>query len=110
MQVKNRMKVIYERHGATKLRIILPSVVQIPLFILVSLALRAMSGWTGWYDVGMTAPMEPLLRAEGFGAIQDLTRPDGSYVLPVLIGLMGITNVEVTQKLAGNVLIVVDSR
>jgi inner membrane protein COX18 len=89
------MKVIYKRHGATRLRIILPSVIQIPLFILVSMALRAMCGWTGWFDVGMTAPMESLLHTEGFGAIQDLTRPDGSFVLPVLIGLLSITNIEV---------------
>jgi len=85
---------IYKRHSCTKLQILLPTIVQFPLFILVSLALRSMSGWTGWFDVGMTAPLEPLLRSEGFGAIKDLTKPDGTNILPVLIGLMGISNVE----------------
>jgi membrane protein insertase Oxa1/YidC/SpoIIIJ len=89
------MKDIYKRHGCTKTRIILPPVVQIPVFILVALALRAMTGWTGYFDVGMGSPMEPLLRTEGFGAILDLTRPDGTFILPVIIGLLSVTNVEV---------------
>ena len=69
--------------------------VQIPLFILVSLALRSMSGWVGWVDVGLTVPIEPLLQVEGFGAIKNLTQPDGTYILPVMIGLLNITNLEV---------------
>lgn len=89
------MKVIYKRHGATRWRIIGPALVQIPLFLLVSLALRSMSGWVGWVDVGMTVPIEPLLHFEGFGVISDLTQPDGSYVLPVMIGLLNLTNLEV---------------
>ena len=88
------MKLVYERHGCTKLRIILPTLTQIPLFVLVSLSLRAMSGWSGWFDVGMWASLEPLFRIEGFGAIQDLTQPDASFILPVMIGLIGITNIE----------------
>ena len=66
-----------------------------PLFILVTLALKSMTGWTGWFDIGLGVPVEPLMRTEGFGAIMDLTRPDQSYVLPLTIGLLGITNIEV---------------
>ena len=55
-----------------------------------------MSGWTGWFEIGMNVPTEHLFYTEGFGAIQNLTLPDGSYILPVIIGLMSITNVEVT--------------
>lgn len=55
-----------------------------------------MSGWGGWFGLGLTVPMEPLLQTEGFGVIRDLTQPDGSFVLPVLIGLMSVTNIEVT--------------
>jgi hypothetical protein len=89
------MKIIYERHGCTRLRILFPVLVQIPLFLLVSLALRSMSGWVGWVDVGLTVPIEPLLQVEGFGAIKNLTQPDGTYILPVMIGLLNITNLEV---------------
>jgi membrane protein insertase Oxa1/YidC/SpoIIIJ len=88
------MNTIYNRHACTKFRILLPTIVQIPLFICVSLALRSMSGWTGWFNAGMTVPPEPLLQSEGFGAIQNLTQPDGTFILPVLIGLLSITNVE----------------
>lgn len=88
---------MYKRHGCTKMRIILPTLVQVPLFILVSLALRAMSGWSGWFDVGMWASLEPLFHTEGFGAIQNLAQPDGSFILPVMIGLISITNIEVTR-------------
>ena len=89
------MKIIYERHGCTRLRILFPALVQIPLFLLVSLALRSMSGWVGWVDVGLTVPIEPLLQVEGFGAIKNLTQPDGTYILPVMIGLLNVTNLEV---------------
>jgi len=54
-----------------------------------------MSGWGGWFDFGLTVPMDSLLQTEGFGGIKDLTKPDGSFVLPVLIGLMNVTNIEV---------------
>ena len=69
------------------------------MFILASLALRAMCGWTGWFDMGMGIPLEPLFQTEGFGSIQDLTRPDGSFISPVLIGLLSITNIEVSHSL-----------
>ena len=89
------MKIIYERHGCTRPRILFPALAQIPLFLLVSLALRSMSGWVGWVDVGLTVPIEPLLQVEGFGAIRNLTHPDGTYILPVMIGLLNVTNLEV---------------
>jgi hypothetical protein len=89
------MKMLYKRHGCTRTRIILPIVTQIPLFILVSLVLRGMCGWTGWFDIGMGVPLEPLFKTEGFGAILDLTRPDGTFIFPVMIGLLSVTNIEV---------------
>jgi hypothetical protein len=54
-----------------------------------------MSGWPGWFDVGMTIPLEPLFQNDGFAAIQNLTQPDRTFVLPVLVGLLSITNIEV---------------
>jgi mitochondrial inner membrane protein COX18 len=77
----------------------LPTLIQIPLFILVSLTLRSMSGWGEWFDFGLMVPMDSLLQTEGFGGIKDLTKPDGSFVLPVLIGLMNVTNIEVTPTM-----------
>jgi hypothetical protein len=59
-----------------------------------------MSGWSGWFDVGMWTSLEPLFHVEGFGAIQDLTLPDASFILPVMIGLIGITNIEASTSSA----------
>src|SRR5271155_3544169 len=92
------MKKIYKRHGSSNLRIFLPTIVQIPLFIMVSLALRSMTGWPGWFDIGMGAPIEPLLHTEGLGPIKDLTQPDGTFVLPVLVGLLNVVNVQVCHS------------
>jgi len=88
------MSISHKRHGCSKFRIMLPIFIQIPLFIFVSLALRSMCGWAGWFDLGMSVPLEPLLQTEGFGAIQNLTVPDGTFVFPVLGGLLGIANLE----------------
>jgi membrane protein insertase Oxa1/YidC/SpoIIIJ len=95
VQLSKRMKALVKRHHCTIPQLILPVIVQIPLFILVALSLRSMSGWGGWFDIGMSVPTDPLFYTEGFGAIKDLTQPDGSYILPVTIGLMSITNIEV---------------
>jgi len=89
------MKKIYKRHGSSNLRIFLPTIVQIPLFVVVSLALRSMTGWPGWFDSGMGVPVEPLLHTEGLGLIKDLTLPDGTFVLPVLVGLLNVINIQV---------------
>jgi membrane protein insertase Oxa1/YidC/SpoIIIJ len=92
------MKKIYKRHRSSNFRIFLPTIVQIPMFIMVSLALRSMTGWPGWFDIGMGVPVEPLLHTEGLGPIKDLTRPDGTFVLPVLVGLLNVINVQVYHK------------
>jgi membrane protein insertase Oxa1/YidC/SpoIIIJ len=52
-----------------------------------------MTGWTGWFDIGVNMPMDPLLMTEGIG-IKDLTRPDPYYVLPLTLGFLGILNTE----------------
>jgi hypothetical protein len=57
-----------------------------------------MTGWPGWFDIGMGAPIEPLLHTEGFGPIKDLTQPDGTFVLPVLVGLLNVVNVQVCHS------------
>lgn len=92
------MRKIYKRHGASNIRIFLPTLVQIPLFIIVSVALRSMTGWPGWFGVGAGIPVEPLLHIEGLSAIRDLTLPDPTFMLPVLVGLLNITNIQVCHS------------
>ena len=92
------MRKIYKRHGASNIRIFLPTIVQIPLFIIVSLALRSMTGWPGWFDIGLGVRIEPLLHTEGFVPVQDLTRPDATFILPVLVGLINLANIEASHS------------
>lgn len=107
------MNIIYGRHGCTKLRILLPAMIQIPLFIVVSIALRSMCGWGAWFDIGLGVPMDPLLQNEGFGTIKNLVQTDGSFTLPVMIGLLSITNLEASVSLSklnkALILLLVDS-
>jgi membrane protein insertase Oxa1/YidC/SpoIIIJ len=90
------MNSVYKDHKCTRLRAIFPALLQVPLFITASMTLRAMSGWGDWLQIGLTVPVEPLLQNEGFGSIIDLTQPDSSFVLPVMLGLLSVTNIEVS--------------
>lgn len=94
------MNQIYKEQKCTRLRATLPPLLQIPLFITASITLRAMSGWGDWFHIGLTVPVEPLLHSEGFGSIVDLTQADPSFILPVMLGLLNVTNVEVSQPIS----------
>jgi len=94
------MNQIYKEQRCTRLRAFFPALLQIPLFITASVTLRAMSGWSDWFHIGITVPVEPLLYNEGFGSIVDLTQPDPSFILPVMLGLLNVMNVEVSQAIS----------
>jgi len=90
------MNKIYKEQKCTRLRAVLPALLQIPLFITASMTLRTMSGWGDWLHIGLAVPTEPLLHSEGFGSLIDLTQPDPSFMLPVMLGLLNVANVEVS--------------
>lgn len=93
------MNKIYKEHKGTLFRGVLPAFLQIPLFITASMTLRAMSGWGSWFQID-AVPLEPLLQSEGFGALVDLTQPDPSFMLPVMLGLLNVANVEVSHTIS----------
>jgi membrane protein insertase Oxa1/YidC/SpoIIIJ len=91
------MNQIYKEQKCTRLRAVFPTLLQVPLFITASMTLRAMSGCKNWFDIGLAIPVEPLLHSEGIGSIIDLTQPDPSFMLPVMLGLLNVANVEVSH-------------
>lgn len=69
--------------------IILPSV-QVPIFVILSLTIRAMCGWS----VVEGIPVEAGLKTESFLWVKDLLSPDPYSVLPMTIGALSLLNVE----------------
>jgi hypothetical protein len=57
---------------------------------MVSLVLRSMTRWPGWFNIGMRILIKPLLHTEGLGAIKDL--------LLVLVGLLNAINIQVSHR------------
>lgn len=69
--------------------IVVPSV-QIPIFIALSLTIRAMCGWSLVDGI----PIEEGFKTESFLWIKDLLVPDPSSFLPITIGALSLLNVE----------------
>lgn len=68
--------------------------IQVPLFLTMTLALRGMSGWSPQIFKS-NIPMEPAFAYEGIGWIHDLTVPDSIGLLPICLGLISLINIEV---------------
>lgn len=68
---------------------------QIPMWVCMSFALRNMSGAVPAAASGVAAPVLcPDLAAEGMLWFPDLTVPDATWVLPVLLGVVNLLNIE----------------
>ena len=71
-------------------------IIQLPLFISTSLAIRNMTGaLPEWYKV---ASIIPSMKVEGFGWFRDLTLPDPYYILPAIILLSNLLNISIYSK------------
>ncbi|XP_070187347.1 cytochrome c oxidase assembly protein COX18, mitochondrial-like [Littorina saxatilis] len=68
---------------------------QIPMWVCLSFALRNMSGAVPTASTDIEAPVLcPDLRTEGTLWFPDLTAPDATWILPVLLGLTNLLNIE----------------
>ena len=68
-------------------------VIQLPLFISISLAIRNITGaLPEWYKV---TSIIPSMKMEGFGWFLDLTLADPYYVLPAMILLSNLLNISI---------------
>ncbi|VVT54579.1 uncharacterized protein SAPINGB_P004146 [Magnusiomyces paraingens] len=79
------------RCQAWKSIVLLPAV-QMPLWIALSLVFRSMCGWSG--SIGSSIPLEQAFNSDAFLWCTDLVSPDPYGALPILVGILGMANIE----------------
>ena len=87
---------LFREEGCSPYKLYLLPWIQIPLWITLSFALRNMSGYFPTcvpYCAGTTES----LSTEGVLWFQDLTVSDPYYILPVLVAVTNLTNIEVSR-------------
>ena len=98
MAARLHIKDIYKREKCNPLRLYVLPWIQLPLWIVISLALRNISGFFPKgenYDV--TSLCHPDLPSGGFGWITDLSSSDPYYILPLIIGMTNFMNIELNS-------------
>lgn len=97
-QARKVTKELYSQEGCHPLKMALLPWVQLPLWIVISFALRNM---TGSYP-GANPPADVLqaFQVEGTLWFPDLTLPDPYVVLPLLLVATNLLNIEVSQTFA----------
>lgn len=92
-ETRKRQKTLFKKNGAQLWKnIILPSF-QIPLWVCMSLTIRDLSGWTSWDNVSNKA-LDPSLYNEGLLWFSDLSAADSMHILPMILGVISLCNVE----------------
>lgn len=97
-QARKMTKELYSQEGCHPLKVAMLPWVQLPLWIVISFALRNM---TGSYPSAYPPPPHVLQAFHTEGALwfPDLTMPDPCTVLPVLLVVTNLLNIEVRQTL-----------
>ncbi|CAI5759708.1 unnamed protein product [Candida verbasci] len=95
-QRKRQKELFRKNHVQIWKNFILP-VFQIPLWIIMSITMRDLSGWSTWDNI-KNKPLDPSLYNEGILWFQDLTIPDSMHVFPVILGVISLCNIEWTAK------------
>ncbi|KAG5354401.1 Mitochondrial inner membrane protein [Yarrowia sp. C11] len=91
---KRRVK-LYKEHGCEMWKsLFIGPLVQLPIWITMSMAVRAMCGWT----VVKGIPVVKSMGTEGALWFPDLLMMDHSGVLPAAVGIITLLNVELTTK------------
>lgn len=95
MEARLHIKDIYKRDNCNPLKLYLLPWAQLPLWILISLALRNISGFfpKGADQEGANL-CHPDLITGGFGWITDLSSSDPYCILPLIIGMTNFINIE----------------
>ncbi|CAK9441576.1 uncharacterized protein LODBEIA_P54440 [Lodderomyces beijingensis] len=96
-EVRKRQKQLFQKHGVQIWKNFMLPAAQIPLWIIMSLTMRDLSGWSSWDNIH-NKPLDPSLSTEGILWFQDLTVADSLHVFPVILGVVSLCNVEWTFK------------
>lgn len=89
---RNRQKKLYQKHKCQVFKTLLLPFIQIPLWVMLSLTMRDLSG----SNTGQV--LDPSLLSEGILWISDLTVCDPVGVLPICLGILSMTNIELISK------------
>lgn len=95
MEARLNLRDIYKREKCSPLKMYLLPWAQLPLWILISLALRNISGFFPKTpeQEGMSL-CHPDLMNGGIGWITDLSISDPYFILPIIIGITNLLNIE----------------
>ncbi|KAJ1970261.1 hypothetical protein IWQ62_000090 [Dispira parvispora] len=105
-QLQRQVQELYHKHDCTPLfRFLLPWV-QIPLFVTTSLAVRRLCGLPiPFYKDSLLSMTSSVTELSHGGTLwfTDLVQPDPTFVLPVLIGAVHLTNIQLITRSASGV-------
>ncbi|KAI5956587.1 COX18 [Candida jiufengensis] len=96
-ETRKRQKQIFKKYDVQLWKNFILPVFQIPLWIIMSITMRDLSGWSSWDNLHNKA-LDPSLYTEGCLWFQDLAVADPSHLFPVILGVISLCNVEWTFK------------
>ena len=96
-EVRKRQKALFAKNGVQLWKNFILPAFQIPLWIIMSITMRNLSGWSSW-DYTHNKALDPSLYTEGMLWFPDLTIADPMHIFPVILGVTALCNIEWTLK------------
>ncbi|KAG7666200.1 COX18 [[Candida] subhashii] len=96
-ETRKRQKQLFKRFNIQIYKNFLLPIFQIPLWIIMSITMRDLSGWSSWDNLHNKA-LDPTLYTEGLLWFTDLTINDSLHVFPLLLGITSLANIEWSFK------------
>ncbi|CAD1813204.1 60Kd inner membrane family protein [Candida parapsilosis] len=96
-ETRKRQKELFKKHNVQIWKNFILPTFQIPLWIMMSLTMRDLSGWSSWDNLHNKA-LDPSLYVEGCLWFQDLAVADPMHVFPLILGVISLCNVEWTFR------------
>lgn len=96
-EARKRQKELFAKNGVQLWKNFILPAFQVPLWIMMSITMRDLSGWSSWDNTHNKA-LDPSLYEEGILWFQDLSIADPMHVFPVILGITALCNIEWTLK------------
>jgi inner membrane protein COX18 len=96
-EVRKRQKALFAKNDVQLWKNFILPAFQVPLWIIMSITMRNLSGWSSW-DYTHNKALDPTLYTEGMLWFPDLTIADPMHIFPVVLGITALCNVEWTLK------------
>lgn len=98
-EVRRRQKKLFQKEGIQIWKNFVLPLTQVPLWVTMSMTFRNLTGWRTELIPGSSKVIDQTLSLEGIPSlIPDLTVPDPYHVMPLLLGLLALSNVEWNNK------------